>query len=138
MFCEQSEGNLLLFFSSRRLPHHSPPPAPSLSHSPLTSRLPWLPRVLLTPAPPAAASKPPPKPPPSPHLGFCRLATHCACCGSPSRATSWACWCPGGTPQQPSQPLSCAEVPPLAPPVCQVCLKLAELSRAGRWTASDS
>lgn len=85
--------------------------------------------------PPAAASKLPRKPAPSPHLGFYRLATRRA---RLARAPLVEPRAGLAGVQRPSQPLSCTEVVPLPPPVCQVCLKLAELSRVGRWMDNDS
>lgn len=155
LFREQNEGNLFLFFSLHLLLHYSS------SASPISCRIHNKPPYHLTAfaSPPSfsylqlpsAISKLPSKYTPCPLvlpslplLGWPakhRAQRPAVLQARLDRAKSWNCSgfsSSEGHQQWPSQAPSRRKVVSLSLPVCQVCLKLAELSRVDRWTDDDS
>lgn len=130
-----------------------PPSSPAGSTiSPLTTRLPLHPQVLLVP--PAPPLQSPNCPQSVFHLPWC-CPPYLCWAGQPSTvpdtplpfSPAWTEQSAGvalasppveGHQQWPSQAMSWRQLVSLSLPVCQVCLKLAELSRVDRWKDDDS
>lgn len=152
LFHEQNEGNLFLFFSLYLLLSYSS------SSSPISCRIhtksPY--HMIVSQGPSHISSSPLPCPEYLHSILHCLLALPSSlpllgwptvpgaplpCSPGLGWAKSWGCsgFSPSeGHQQWLSQAQTWRKLVSLSLPVCQVCLKLAELSRMDRWTDYDS